>query len=219
MELTVINNHNGIEISATNQVHSSSAFIEANTIEVQYTEVKKQHIVPVFSKNNEPAISHCEFFDVVNEAATSCFGSAVAKPVLRISHPIKGRIPTAIHKSAKDLMEHEKTIYFERMAFMVELDNVYQNINGNQLKLTVGGVKAFNQDNLYGSKNAGETFHLFIGFQNKVCTNLCIWTDGLKQKVKVKSLDELYQQALELFHQYDAVEHLLALDVYQQEFD
>ncbi|MCK5104882.1 MAG: DUF3871 family protein, partial [Cyclobacteriaceae bacterium] len=128
------------------------------------------------------------------------------------SHPIKGRIPEAIHKKANDLLEHEKTIYYERMAFMMELDNVSQNIDGSLLKLSIGGVKAFNQDNLYGSKLSGESFHLFVGFQNTVCTNLCIWTDGFKQKVKVRSLEELFEKTMDLFKEYDAVSQITALE-------
>ena len=40
-------------------------------------------------------------------------------PQIRLSHPIKGRIPEAKNKSASELQEHEKTIYYERMAFTI----------------------------------------------------------------------------------------------------
>lgn len=136
----------------------------------------------------------------------------VAVADVRISHPIKGRIPEAIHKKSSELLEHEKTIYYERVAFIIELANVYQNIDGSLLKQTGGGVKSFSQDNLYGNKSAGETFHIFIGFQNTICTNLCIWTDGLKQKVKVKSVGELLEEVENLFQQYDAVNHITAME-------
>lgn len=172
----------------------------------------RQNLVPVFAKNNEPAISHYEFIETVSEAANECFGSNGNSPSIRISHPIKGRIPEAIHKKANDLFENEKTIYYERMAFVTEVDSVYQNVDGSLLKLSVGGVKAFNQDNLYGSKRSGETFHLFIGFQNTICTNLCIWTDGMKEKFKIGSCDELLESAVRLFQQYDAVAQITALE-------
>jgi len=212
MELTVLNNDNGSQIAETRAIETRKPFIEANTIELGYKEIKEKHIVPVFAKNNEPAISHAEFIDVVSEAATTCFGNTSPSTDVRISHPIKGRIPEAIHKSAKELLENEKTIYYERMAFIIELENIFQNVDGSLLKLTAGGVKAFNQDNLYGSKSAGETFHIFIGFQNTVCTNLCIWTDGMKLKVKVKSVEDLYQQVLEMYQEYDAVSQINALE-------
>ncbi|MFC4178366.1 DUF3871 family protein [Flavobacterium gossypii] len=32
---------------------------------------------------------------------------------------MKGRTPGAIHKNASDLLEHERTQYFERMAFIL----------------------------------------------------------------------------------------------------
>lgn len=211
MEIAILDNGNGSEIMDARPVHKKKPFLEANTIEIGYQEIKEQHIIPVFSKNNEPAISHSEFIDTVVVAANDCFGVSNS-PDIRISHPIKGRVPEAIHKKANDLLENEKTVYYERMAFMMELDNVYQNIDGSMLKLSVGGVKAFNQDNLYGSKSSGEYFHLFVGFQNTVCTNLCIWTDGLKQKVKVKSLEDLFEKAKELFQGYDAVTQISALE-------
>ncbi len=34
-------------------------------------------------------------------------------------------------------------------------------------------------------------FTFFIGFQVKVCSNLCVWSDGLKDSIMVNSLDAL----------------------------
>ena len=47
-------------------------------------------------------------------------------------------------------------------------------------------------------------------------TKLCIWTDGLKQKVKVRSLDELMNSAMLLFQEYDAVVQITALERFTQ---
>jgi len=69
-------------------------------------------------------------------------------------------------------------LYYERMAFVIEIPEISEVINGNKLSLAIGGVRAYNQENLYGKKSI-EKFKVFIGFQNKVCLNLCISTDGL----------------------------------------
>ena len=42
-------------------------------------------------------------------------------PSIRVSHQIKGRVPSAIGKPVKELKENEKTIYYERMAFLIEI--------------------------------------------------------------------------------------------------
>lgn len=215
MELQIVSNHNGRseEISPVKPTGKNvSKFIEANTQAKSYREIQEKHIIPVFAKDNESAISHTDFIDVIKEAGEFCFGQRNTNPIVRVSHPIKGRIPEARNKPAKELLDHEKTLFYERMAFMIELDNVYQNIDGSLLKLTIGGVKAFNHDNLYGSKGSHEHFNVFIGFKNTVCTNLCIWTDGLHQKLKVRSQEELFNQVLELFQNYDAVEHISAME-------
>ena len=41
-----------------------------------------------------------------------------AMSCIRLSHLIKGRIPEAKLKIAQDLEEYEKTLYYERMAFI-----------------------------------------------------------------------------------------------------
>lgn len=71
---------------------------------------------------------------------------------IRVSHVIKGRIPEAIHKPANQLLESDKTIYYERCAFAIEIPTVYETVNGNKLTLTVGGVRAYNHTNLYSKK-------------------------------------------------------------------
>ena len=70
------------------------------------------------------------------------------------------------------------------------------------MTLTIGGVRAYNQENLYSRKSL-EKFKLFIGFQNKVCTNLCISTDGFSNEIRIGSITELASKAGELFKQYN----------------
>ncbi|ERM80541.1 hypothetical protein P872_12270 [Rhodonellum psychrophilum GCM71 = DSM 17998] len=188
---------------------STSPFLEANTSEVSLREIRERHVIPVFLKDNEPTISQVEFVEVVAEAARDVFGLGTTPiPTVRVSHPIKGRTFDARHKKAQDLLPHEKTIYNERMAFMLTIPGITDEIGGNTLELSVGGVKAYNLDNLNSVKGSPEHFKVFVGFRNFVCTNLCVSTDGAKLDIRAKSLEDLYQQVFLLFQEYDAVKQL-----------
>lgn len=185
-----------------------SPFILANTQEATLQHLKTDCIIPVFSKDNEKTIAHQEFIEVVMNAVNKVFQrQTINSPEIRVSHQIKGRIPEAIHKNAKDLLEHEKTIYYERMAFIIKVPTIRDTINGNELSLTIGGVRSYNQENLY-SKKTLEKFRFFIGFQNKVCCNLCVSTDGFLADLKVSNTNDLYQKALQTIESYNAEQHL-----------
>ena len=93
------------------------------------------------------------------------------------------------------------------MAFVIEIPEISEMINGNQLSLSIGGVRSYNQENLF-SKKSIEKFKVFIGFQNTVCTNLCISTDGIKQDIRVSSVLELKAKIYELINSYDKKKHL-----------
>jgi hypothetical protein len=179
-------------------------FIEANTIEVSLEEIREKHIIPVYVKDNEPVISHAEFIETAGQCLRDFYwDQIILKPRVRLSHPIKGRVPEARNKPANELLEHEKTLYFERMAFVIEMPSMSVEIGGNKLNLVAGGVKAYNLDNLYTKKGAHEHFKVFIGFQNTVCTNLCVWTDGLLGDLKVTSLGQLAGCMEDLFANYN----------------
>ena len=192
---------------------NSKPFIEANTLEMSLHEIRNKHIIPVFVKDNETLISHDEFIDAASIITADIFhGEIILKPSIRVSHPVKGRIPEAKDKPANQLYEWEKTIYYERMMFVVEIPSMQAEVGGNNLSLTIGGVKAFNQDNLYSRSQSEQHFKLFIGYQNKVCTNLCIWTDGLMSDVRVRTLDELKINIKHLLEKYNHGYHLLHLE-------
>lgn len=177
---------------------SSEHFITANTEPILLEDLRKKCIIPVFSKDNESTLSHTEFINAVAEIGSNFFtGERMLKPAIRCSHPIKGRVPEAMGKAVKDLRENEKTIYYERMAFIIEFPNITETINGNKLSLTIGGVRAYNLENLY-SRKIEEHFKVFIGFKNTVCTNLCIFTDGFKKEIRVKSLSDLAFEVYQL---------------------
>jgi len=205
MELLTLLQNPPMGIIEDSKIENSSKtrFIEANTLQVSLSHLKEDCIIPVFAKDNETTISHYEFINTVQDAVREIVGvDAQLKLDIRVSHVIKGRIPSAIGKPAKELLEHEKTIYYERMAFVIEIPEIYEVINGNRINLCVGGVRAYNQENLF-SKKSIEKFKVFVGYQNTVCTNLCIATDGLKADLRVGSTMELKQKVYELFNSYD----------------
>ncbi|HYJ65236.1 MAG TPA: DUF3871 family protein, partial [Parafilimonas sp.] len=49
---------------------------------------------------------------------------------------------------------NERILYYERMAFIIEIPSVYDDVDGSRLSLCVGGVKAYNLDNLYNKKRS-----------------------------------------------------------------
>jgi hypothetical protein len=134
-------------------------------------------------------------------------GAYLELPQIRVSHEIKGRTPDAIHKPAKELYDHEKTVYYERMAFISRVPAFEEEIGGNMLALTSGGVRSYNQENLYHKKSL-ERFKFFIGFQNLVCCNLCISTDGMKEELKASTVKELYGKIFEVVRNFQ-VDRLL----------
>ena len=93
-------------------------FIEANTKEVTIQHLREECVVRVFSKDNEITIGHPSFIGTVWEASNQIFpNERIEEPAIIVSHVIKGRTPEAIHKPEKDLLESDKTIYYERMMF------------------------------------------------------------------------------------------------------
>ena len=205
-----------ITLSANRTIHSRH-FIEANTKAVDISHLREDCIVPVFSKDNELTISHQMFIETVLGAAYRMFpNEAIDAPDIVVSHIIKGRIPEAIHKPVSQLLESDKTIYYERMAFCFEIPTIYEDVAGNRLNLSIGGVRAYNHENLYSRKTM-ERFKVFIGFKNLVCCNLCVSTDGLKSDMRVMSVQELFEQALYLFQQYDARKHLSLMSRMQEQ--
>lgn len=190
----------------------TTSFIEANTVPVSFFEMQRDHIIPVFAKDNEPLISHRDFVSMAEEIVSNLYKDEVIIPAnIRVSHPVKGRIPDARNKRANELEEWEKTIYYERMMFKIEIPSIWEEIDGNILNLSIGGVKSYTQDNFSTKKGADEHFKIFIGFNNQVCTNLCVWTDGLKADVRVKNTLQLMQEFQKLIMDFNYEKQLSTL--------
>ena len=194
-----------VEESNTNrigQIMNSSPFIEANTNEVSLSHLKNDCIVPSFSGDNEKTISHFEFIDLTHRIIKARMKAEyINPPEMRVSHVMSGRIPEAIHKPAKELLEHEKTIFYERLAFIIQIPTHIYEVNGHKHMLTVGGVRALNKENLFGKKSF-EKFSIFIGYQSWVCSNLVINTDGLKEDVKVSNMKDLHDAIANLISRF-----------------
>jgi hypothetical protein len=202
MEITTINNISDQLITEEEVIVSKGNFLEANTQQVTLNHLKRECIIPVYS-DNESTISHAQFIETTSEVVQKVFSeSRVLQPNIRISHTIKGRTPSAIGKPIKDLRPEEKTIYYQRCAFMIEVPAIRENVNNNALSLTIGGARALNKENLY-TKRSLERFKVFIGFKNSVCTNLCISNDGANLDIKVSSVTELKDKIYELISLFD----------------
>ena len=203
MELIQINNTIDNQVISEFDVTTSQGnFIEANTEQVSLPHLKRECVIPVYA-DNESTISHAQFIEATKEVVQSNFqGERIFEPNIRVSHIIKGRVPSAIGKPVKELRQDEKTIYYQRTAFTIEVPSLKENVNNNSLSLTIGGVRALNQENLYSKRNL-EKFKVFVGYKNSVCTNLCISTDGLKADIRVSSVAELKDKINELIHSFD----------------
>ena len=207
-----------VETNVTEVEEMRLPFIEANTKEVSMQHLKDDCIVPVFSKDNEITISHVNFIESVWNAASQVFPrEQISTPVVRVSHVIKGRTPEAIHEPVCALLEEDKTIYYERMIFCFEAPTIHEDIAGNRLNLTIGGVRAYNHENLY-SKKGVEKFKVFIGFKNLVCCNMCVSTDGYKSELKVMNVADLLREAVLLFQSYNIGNHLQMMSALQDSF-
>ena len=206
-----------VPVKANLMETSDNRFILANTEPISYGDLKYRCTIPVFSKDNESTISHSEFIDTVGQACEKFFTSeTILNPAIRISHPIKGRIPEAMGKPADTLREEEKTIYYERMAFVYEVPGITSIVNNNKLSLSIGGVRSYNSENLYGKKTE-EHLKVFVGFKNHICINLCISTDGFLDDLRVMSVQELFNRVFQLLTRFDAerqINHLSTLSEY-----
>lgn len=183
-------------------------FIEANTQVVKLYQLKNDCVIPVFSKDNERTIAHQEFIEIAQNCASKVFSHhSLDKPEIRVSHQIKGRTPDAIHLPVNELQDFQRTQYFERMAFLIRIPSIIDTINGNEIALTIGGVRSYNLENLYNKKSF-EKFKFFIGFQVKVCCNLCVSSDGFVEEMRVSSYQELQSKILEVLQNYNAEKQL-----------
>lgn len=172
-------------------------FIESNTQAITLKDLTEKNIIPTFS-DNSLTISHQNFIGAVTKVANNVFGGLT--PVeCRVSHPIIGRIPSAQHKKAYELLESEKTVFYQRMAFVCHVLNLSREINGQMVNLCIGGVRAYNEDKLY-SRRSPMKFKVFVGWQVKVCSNLMLTCDGISGTIECMTEADIMQKTLELYN-------------------
>lgn len=122
-------------------------FLEGNSNAITLQDLQSKCIVTTWA-NNELTISHQLFIKAVSAAAHTVFGNDMVKaPEIRVLHAVNGRTPDALHKRPADLLDSEKTLYYQRMCFCIAI-SVVDSINGNETNLVVGGVRALNNENL-----------------------------------------------------------------------
>ena len=187
------------------------SFITANSVPVSMESLAADCIIPVFAKDNEVCISHQSFVGAVYDAVREFYnGEQVDEPLIRCSHIIRGRTPEAIHKKTSELQPHDKTMYYERMAFCINIPSICQEVCGNTLNLSVVGVKSYAKDNLNGKMTA-QKFSLAVSFNNQVCCNQCIFTDGFRNDLHARRERDIYYNALSLLNQFDAARNITLL--------
>ena len=144
-------------------VKSSVSFLDANTNPVTLEELTTQCVVPTWA-NQELTIAHQDFISCVHDAASSFYaGETVNAPDIRCSHIVRGRTPQSLGKKASELLECEKTQFYQRLAFAFTIPTIYETVNGQKLELCVGGVRNYSDLNLYRSTKGLEKFSVFIG--------------------------------------------------------
>ena len=171
-------------------------FIESNTSAITLEELTTKNIIPTFC-DNTLTISHQNFIGATVKVAEKVFGE-LTRPELRVSHPIIGRIPSAQHKKANELTDDEKTIFYQRIAWICHVQNLIRYINGQAVHLCIGGVRAYNEDKLY-NRQSPQRFKIFVGWQVRVCSNLCLTCDGNSGTIECLTEADIMQKALELF--------------------
>ena len=183
-----------------NSGEESANFIESNTSAISIEELATRCIVPTFS-DNSLTIAHQNAIAAVYKAAEDVFGE-LTPPECRVSHAINGRVASAIHKPTKDLTEEEKTIFYQRLAFVAHVKSLARIVAGQKIELTIGMCRAYNEDKLY-SRKSPEKMKIFVGWKVRVCSNLCLTNDGNSGTVEVLTEADVYQKAYQLFRRFE----------------
>lgn len=191
--------------------NSAVSFLEANTNEISMNELTNKCVVPTWA-NQELTIAHQDFIACVHDAASSFYaGERVNSPDIRASHIVRGRIPQALGKKASELLECEKTQFYQRLAFAFTIPTIFETIRGQRLELCIGGVRNYSDLNLYRATKGIEKFSVFVGWRVNICSNQVLTGEGLKYNIEVTNINELYNSVLELLYNFNPAKeiHLL----------
>ena len=178
-------------------------FLEANTNAISLEELTEQCVVPTWA-NQELTISHQDFISTVHDAACNVFaGQTINTPEIRVSHIVRGRTANSLHKRTSELLDCEKTQFYQRLAFAFTIPSLHECIDGQRLELCVGGVRNYSDLNLYRANRGSEKFTVFIGWRVFVCSNQVLTGEGVRLNIEVMSLHGLYKAVLDLFSNFN----------------
>ena len=200
-----------VEIVVDEPTRAAVNFLEANTEAITIEELANKCVVPTWA-NQELTIAHQDFINCVHEAAKDFYHSEVVNaPDIRVSHIVRGRVPNALGKKASELLECEKTQFYQRLAFAFTIPTIYETVRGEKLELCVGGVRNYSDLNLYRASKGLEKFSVFVGWRVVICSNQVLTGEGVKFNMEVTNMSELYRNVLELFHSFNPAKdiHLL----------
>ena len=184
-------------------ISSNVNFLEANTNAITLDELAEQCVVPTWA-NQELTISHQDFINTVHDAACNIFaGETINTPDIRVSHIVRGRIPSALGKRSSELLESEKTQFYQRLAFAFTIPSLHECIAGQRLELCIGGVRNYSDLNLYRANRGMEKFSVFVGWRVQICSNQVLTGQGVRLALEVMSIHDLYKAVLELFYNFN----------------
>ena len=188
---------------------SGISFLEANTDAITMNELANKCVVPTWA-NQELTIAHQDFISCVHDAASSFYaGERLNSPDIRVSHIVRGRVPQALGKKASELLECEKTQFYQRLAFAFTIPTITETVRGQRLELCIGGVRNYSDLNLYRATKGIEKFSVFVGWRVHVCSNQVLTGEGLKYNMEVTNISELYRNVLELFHSFNPAKEIV----------
>ena len=199
------------EATIVTQTRSAVNFLEANTDAITIEELASKCVVPTWA-NLESTIAHQDFINCVHEATKDFYhGEVVNAPDIRVSHIVRGRTPSALGKKASELLECEKTQFYQRLAFAFTIPTIWETVRGEKLELCVGGVRNYSDLNLYRASKGLEKFSVFVGWRVVICSNQVLTGEGVKFNMEVSNINELYRNVLELLHSFNPAKdiHLL----------
>ena len=200
-----------VEILVDEPTRAAVSFLKANTEAITIEELVNKCVVPTWA-NQELTIAHQDFINCVHEAAKDFYhGEVVNAPDIRVSHIVRGRVPNALGKKASELLECEKTQFYQRLAFAFTIPTIWETVRGEKLELCVGGVRNYSDLNPYRASKGLEKFSVFVGWRVVICSNQVLTGEGVKFNMEVTNISELYRNVLELFHSFNPAKeiHLL----------
>ena len=192
----------------TDSPKSAVSFLEANTDAITIEELTSKCVVPTWA-TMESTIAHQDFINCVHDAAQSFYqGEVVSVPDIRVSHIVRSRVPSAAGKKASELLECEKTQFYQRLAFAFTIPTIWETVRGEKLELCVGGVRNYSDLNLYRASKGLEKFSIFVGWRVCVCSNQVLTGEGVKLNMEVSNISELYRNVLELLHSFNPAKEI-----------